>query len=484
MTDMMEDASPYRLLINGALVAGDEAIDVFDPALGQKLASCPCASPRQLEDAVNAANDAFPQWSRRDVSERSACILRLAERIEAEINGIAATLVAEQGKPMAEAVEEVAYAVACLRYFATLRLDEHNVAVTQEHFATVTRRPLGVAAAIIPWNFPILLAAFKLGPALIAGNCLIWKPAPTTPLASLKIGALAADIFPPGVLNILSDAGSLGEQLTAHPGIAKISFTGSTATGRMVMANAANSLKHLTLELGGNDAAIILEDADPVAIAPSLFKAAFLNAGQTCVAIKRIYAHASLHERLRRELEKLAQNVTLGAGLDAATDFGPVQNERQYRRVKRLLTDAMERGASLSATAEVPAVGWFIPPTMVWNIDDEAALVREEQFGPVVPILSYSDPLDAVRRANEGPHGLGGSVWGTDTQRAAEVAAMLDVGIVWVNEHLLLLPDFPLGGAKKSGIGSELGADALDHYTRPHVLHILAAPGQSRPDYD
>ncbi len=480
MTDMI-GADPYRLLINGALVRGEDYCDVFNPATAGVLARCPCASERQLDEAVTSANNAFLEWSKLDIAERGARIAQLADRIEAGAAELAATLVAEQGKPIAEAFEEIGYAAACLRYFVTLRLEEEKIAVAEGHVVTIGRRPLGVVGAIVPWNFPVLLAMFKLGPALMAGNCLIWKPAPTTPLTSLRIAALAVDLFPAGVLNILADAGTLGPQITAHGGIAKISFTGSTATGRAVMASAAGSLKHLTLEMGGNDAAIILDDADPAAIAPDLFRAAFLNAGQTCVAVKRVYVHATIHDALRGELEKLAQNVEVGDGIDPTNNFGPVQNERQYHQVKRLLAETVERGASLSAPAVVPPVGWFIPPTLVWDVDDDARLVREEQFGPVLPILSFTDPLDAVRRANDSQYGLGGSVWGGDTDRAEALARQLDVGIAWVNQHLLLLPGVPLSGSKQSGIGSELGADALHHYSRPSVVHVISAPGQA-PD--
>jgi acyl-CoA reductase-like NAD-dependent aldehyde dehydrogenase len=286
------------------------------------------------------------------------------------------------------------------------------------------------------------------------------------------LGELVADLFPRGVLNTLVDDNDLGALLSAHKDIAKISFTGSAITGRKVMGAAAFTLKRLTLELGGNDAAIVLEDADAKTIVPKLFDAAFLNSGQVCIAIKRLYVHANIYEELCDELQRLARDAIVGDGIDPKSGFGPVQNEGQYRRVSALIEDARAHGTVISGGNVATGPGYFIPITIVRDVEDGTRVVDEEQFGPVLPVIRYSDVEQVIRQVNESPYGLGGSVWSANVERAREIAGRLNSGTVWVNQHLSFGPHIPMPGAKESGIGVEWGAAGLLEFTRMQVINI------------
>ena len=333
-------------------------------------------------------------------------------------------------------------------------------------------KPLGVVAAITPWNFPVLLLMIKVAPALLAGNTVVAKPAPTTPLTTLKFGELCARILPAGVVNVIVDQNDLGTALTGHPDVAKVAFTGSTATGKKVMASAAGTLKRLTLELGGNDAAIVLEDADPKEVAPKIYAAAMFNAGQACIAIKRLYVHDSIYDAVCDELGRLARETVVGDGLEPGTQMGPLQNEAQFEKVKGFLEDARQNGKIVAGGEVLEREGYFVQPTIVRDIPDNARLVREEQFGPVLPVLRYSDIDDVIARANDTEFGLGGSVWSSDRDRAFGVAARINSGTVWVNKHLDVGPDTPFAGAKQSGIGAELGQEGLEEFTQATIINM------------
>jgi acyl-CoA reductase-like NAD-dependent aldehyde dehydrogenase len=296
------------------------------------------------------------------------------------------------------------------------------------------------------------------------------KPAPTTPLTTLKFGELCARILPPGVVNVIADQNDLGAVLSAHPDVAKVAFTGSTATGRKVMAGAAGTLKRLTLELGGNDAAVVLDDADPKAVAEGIYAAAMANTGQACVAIKRLYVHESIYDAVCDELSRLARETVVGDGLEPGTQMGPLQNRAQFERVKGFLEDARRNGA-IVAGGLLEREGYFVRPTIVRDIPDNARLVREEQFGPILPVLRYSDIDEVITRVNDTEYGLGGSVWSADRDRALAVAARIDAGTVWVNQHLDMRPDIPVGGAKQSGVGVELGWEGLAEFTQTTILN-------------
>jgi acyl-CoA reductase-like NAD-dependent aldehyde dehydrogenase len=462
----------FRLLINGRLVKGVGALDVINPATGGILTAAPRADPAQLEEAVAAAKNAFPTWSATPLRQRAALLVKLAEALEAQQGRFARLLTEEQGKPLPHALDEIARSIATIRYFATLDLPPAVLKEDATQKVVRQHKPLGVVAAITPWNFPVLLLMIKVAPALLAGNTVVAKPAPTTPLTTLKFGELCARILPAGVVNIIVDQNDLGIALTGHPNVAKVAFTGSTATGKKVMENVAGTLKRLTLELGGNDAAIVLEDVDPKEVAPKLFAGAMFNAGQACIAIKRLYVHDSIYDAVCNELGKLARETVVGDGLEQGTQMGPIQNKAQFERVKEFLEDARQNGKIVAGGEALDRKGYFVQPTIVRDIPDTAKLVREEQFGPVLPVLRYSDIDDVIARANDTDFGLGGSVWSSDQDRAFEVAARINSGTVWVNKHLDVRPDTPFAGAKQSGIGAEMGQEGLEEFTQATIINI------------
>jgi acyl-CoA reductase-like NAD-dependent aldehyde dehydrogenase len=462
----------FKLLINGQLVEGDLSMPVLNPATATEFAQCPRASREQLDQAVAAAKAAFPAWSATSIGERRAALTAIADKVEQQGEDFAQLLTLEQGKPLAAARIEVAATVMFLRYFAGLDLPDKEIRAGRTRHALLRRRPLGVVAVITAWNFPLLLLAFKAPAALLAGNTIVVKPAPTTPLSALRFGEIAATLLPPGVFNVITDANDLGPFLTSHPDVRKVTFTGSTATGRQVMASAAQSLKRLTLELGGNDAAIVLDDADPKAVARRVFDSAFQNSGQLCVAIKRLYVHDSIYDAMCDELATLANQAVVGDGQQPETTLGPVQNRAQFDRLRLLLEDTKTKGKVIAGGAALPGPGYFIAPTIVRDIAEGSRLVDEEQFGPVLPVIRYSDPQDAVRRANASELALGASVWSSDPQRAGALAAQLDAGQVGVNIHPIPTAHVPFAGAKQSGIGVELGEEGLAEFTQLQVLNL------------
>ncbi|RTR15078.1 aldehyde dehydrogenase family protein [Azospirillum griseum] len=464
--------SDFKLLIGGRLVAGDLSMPVVNPATDALLATAPRASAAQLDAAVAAAKDAFPAWSAQPLADRRAAILRLADALNQRAGEFARLLTQEQGKPLAESTAEIAYTEAFLRQSAALDLPVRVVEDSDRRRVELHRRPLGVVGAIIPWNFPLLIVGFKLPLALLAGNTMVIKPAPTTPLTTLRFGELCADTLPPGVVNVVTDANDLGARLSTHPDVRKVTFTGSTETGRKVMAAAASSIKRITLELGGNDAAIVLDDVDPKAVAAKLFAGAFLNAGQVCLAIKRLYVQDRIYDALTAELAGLAEAAVVGDGLDPDVRIGPLQNRAQYEKVLGFLTDAARDGTIIAGGAVTDRPGYFIRPTIVRDIQDGARLVDEEQFGPILPVIRVTDAEDALRRANASPYGLGASVWSSDPTRAAAVAQRLEAGTVWINTHLDFGPTIPFGGAKQSGIGVEFAEEGLAEFTQLTVINM------------
>ncbi|HKQ83057.1 MAG TPA: aldehyde dehydrogenase family protein [Steroidobacteraceae bacterium] len=461
----------YKLLIGGELVDGDATMDVVNPATEEVLTSCPRASEAQLNAAVAAAKAAFPAWSRRSIAERRALILKIADALEAAASDFARLLTQEQGKPIAEATGEVKSTVAFIREFASFDVPEKIIEDSARRRVALRRVPLGVVGAIIPWNYPLLIVAFKLPPALLVGNTMVLKPAPTTPLTTLKLGALMANILPRGVVNIITDQNDLGAKLTAHPDVAKITFTGSSETGKKVMASAAATIKRLTLELGGNDAAIVLPDVETKKVAKGLYDAAFTNAGQICLAVKRVYVHDAIYDDLCAELTRLAEEAVVGDGLKDGTTMGPLQNKAQYQKVKTFLEDARKTGTVVTGGTIENKPGYFVRPTIVRDISDGAKLVDEEQFGPILPLIRFRDENEALARANASHWGLGGSVWSSDRNKARDLAARMEAGTVWINQHLDISPHFPFCGAKQSGLGVEYAEEGLNEFTQIHVVN-------------
>lgn len=466
----------FHLLIDGDLVAGDMTLDVVNPATEEVVASCPRASQRQLDLAVDAAGRAYPDWAARPIAERRQRLQAIADIIADHADELAALLTSEQGKPLADAKREVMGTAAFFRSLGALDLPVKVIEDSDTRRVEAHRMPLGVVAAIIPWNFPLLTIGFKLPPALLAGNTVLLKPAPTTPLATLRLAELIRGELPPGVLNVVVDDNDLGNAITAHPGIRKISFTGSIETGRKVMASASASLKRLTLELGGNDAAIVLDDVDPTEIAPAIFRSAFYNSGQICLAIKRLYVHEGVYDAMLDALVQEASQWPVDDGTAQGARLGPVQNRQQYDKLKVLLDEGRSKGRIVLGGHIPDRAGYFIEPTIVADIEDGTRLVDDEQFGPILPVIRFSDEADAVTRANRSEMGLGASVWSSNPGRARALASRLEAGTVWVNKHAELTPAVPFGGAKQSGIGLEFSEEGLWEFTQ---LKIVSTPPSS-----
>ncbi len=464
----------YRMLIDGELVPGVSRFDVVNPATAEAFATCPKADEALLERAIAAAKKAQPAWAATPVDARAALVLKLADALEARIGEFASLLTAEQGKPLDQAGYEVMGSVFTLRAFAAMRVEPKVLKDEGGNKVVEHRTPLGVVASITPWNFPLILLMNKLGPALVTGNTMVAKPAPTTPLTSLLFGELAKDILPAGVLNIVCDQNELGPLMTGHKDIAKVAFTGSTATGKKVMASSAGTVKRVTLELGGNDAAIVLDDVDPRKVAHKVYQGAMTNAGQICVAVKRAYVPSALYDDFCDELAKLANEAIVDDGAKQGTTIGPVQNKMQFDKVTALIADARTRGTVLAGGEPMNRPGYFIAPTIVRDLPEDAPLVQEEQFGPVLPVLKYDDIDDVIARANDSDYGLAGTVWGKDVERATAVAMQIDTGTVWVNQHLAIDANIPFRGVKQSGLGGELGEAGLLEYTQAHIVNSVA----------
>lgn len=467
----MDFHSGYAMLIDGKLDSGSAQFDVLNPANEQVIASVPDASPADLDRAIAAARAAFPGWAATPIDERRKALTAMGQAVMANADAFKRLLTAEQGKPHHEAEGEVMGAGYWLMGAASLDLPVTVNEDSDERYSETRHVPLGVVGAIAPWNFPMILAMFKVGPALLAGNTMVLKPSPFTPLSTLKFGELVKDMLPPGVLNIVTGGDALGPWMTEHPGFDKISFTGSTATGRRVMQSAAPTLKRVTLELGGNDAAIVMPDVDVAEVAEKLFWAAFNNNGQICIATKRMYVHKDIYEPLRDALVAYAKTVKVGDGSEQGTQIGPINNVAQYNRVLELIQDAKDNGYSFligGEKADVP--GYFIPVTILDNPPEHSRIVQEEQFGPVLPLIKFDDLEDVIARANATDYGLGGSVWSEDEDKAFEIAQRIASGTVWVNETQHLTPTSAFGGMKQSGVGVEGGVEGLLEYTNAQTI--------------
>ncbi|MDT0270534.1 aldehyde dehydrogenase family protein [Streptomyces sp. DSM 44915] len=444
---------------------------VVDPATGKVFDEAPDQGATELDAAVDRARLAWPGW-RADPAARAAALRAAAGVVEAAGDELAQLLTREQGKPLAESAAEVARTAARLRYFADLAPRTRRISDGRPVHSEVRWRSLGPVAAIVPWNFPLQLAAAKFAPALAAGNTVVLKPSPCTPLATRRLGALLDRALPAGVLTVVTGREPLGARLAGHPGIRHVTFTGSVATGRAVAAAAADSLARVTLELGGNDAAVLLDDVDVDRIADRLFWAAFRNCGQVCVAVKRVYAPARRHAEVVEALAGRARAVAVGAGLDPGTQLGPVNNAAQLARVERLTRRALADGARAAAGGHrLDRPGYFFAPTVLTDVPPDSPVVTGEQFGPVLPVLPYRDLDEAVDAANNTGYGLGGSVWGTDLDRAEAVAERLDCGTAWINQHAEMSLAQPFAGVKDSGVGVAGGPWGLYGNLRPFVVH-------------
>jgi len=461
----------YAMLINGRSVNTTEQDPVINPAFGEPFATCARGTRAQVDEAMEAAAAAYPTW-RKDEAFRRQKLRECAAAIQARVQDIAAVLSQEQGKPVAAATGEVFGASIWLNYFADLQLSPEILQDDDDKRIQIVRKPLGVVAAITPWNFPVILLCWKMGPAFLAGNTVVAKPSPYTPLTSLMVAEAVREILPPGVLNVLSGGNELGAEMVAHPTPRKVSFTGSVMTGKKIMASAASDLKRVTLELGGNDPAIVLDDVDPEKVADGLFWGAFQNSGQVCTAIKRLYVHEKVYEPVVSRLIQHAKSVKVGNGMEPETQLGPINNSMQLGKVMELVDDAKKNGAKVeTGGVRLEGSGYFYPPTIVTGARAGMRLVDEEQFGTALPIIKYSKLDDALEQANRTHFGLGGSIWTSDLKRGEALVQEIESGTGWVNHHMDITPYAPFGGAKWSGIGCENGHWGYHEFTSMQVVN-------------
>ena len=460
--------NPSTLVIGGRRISTASHVEVKNPADGSGVGLMPVATSEDIDEAVAAAAAAFAGWAHTADAERQALCNKVADIVEANSDELAMLLTLEQGKPLGGLGSrfELGGAVAWTRATAALSLPVEVLQDTPEGRVELHRKPIGVVASITPWNWPVMIACWHMIPAIRAGNTVVIKPSSLTPLSTIRMVELMNEVLPPGVVNVVTGEGGAGGALSAHPGVGKVVFTGSTPVGKKVMTAAAGTLKRLTLELGGNDAGIVLPDADPAQIAEGLFWGAFINSGQTCAALKRLYVHDSIYDAVCGALVAYAKTIPMGDGRLESSVLGPVQNERQFNLVRELVDDARAHGGRvLLGGVPQESAGYFYPITLIADVDNGIRVVDEEQFGPVLPIIRYSDVAEVIARANASPFGLGGSVWSSDIEKAKRYACQLECGSVWINKHGAIQPNAPFGGVKQSGVGIEFGVEGLKEFT-------------------
>ena len=464
----------YANLIDGEMVTSEATIDVVNPATEEVIAKVPACGKDELDRAVDAARAAFKSWRKTTPEERQKVVLGIAAAIKDNADELFRLLTSEQGKPHAQAQQEIYGAAGLAKAQAGLTLDDVVNQDDDTRLSRTRRVPVGVVGGIVPWNFPIMMAIQKIVPALVAGCTIVLKPSPFTPLTTLRIAELIKDVVPKGAVNIITGEDSLGPLITEHAGIDKITFTGSTATGKKIMEGAARDLKRITLELGGNDASIVLPDADVEKVAEQLFWSSFSNAGQVCIAAKRIYIHEDIYDDLSKAIADYAKGVTVGDGSQQGTGVGPIQNRKQFERVCELIQDAKDNGYNFltGGDTDPSGTGYYVPITILDNPPEDARIVAEEQFGPVMPLMKFSSVDEAIARANASEYGLAGAIWSKDTDAAVAIAEQLETGTVWINEFMHLSPFAPFGGHKQSGFGAEYGIDGLKEFTYPQVITV------------
>ena len=475
----------FRMLINGKLVHSTKVFEVVNPATGKVFAVAPDAAPDQVQAAIRAAKQGLKVWSKMGPNDRAQRMLQAASLIEANRSDLEYILSTEQGKTLAGAASETKTTISLFRQASEIVLPVKHVKETATHYLQTIRVPVGVVVGITPWNYPLSLGAGKIARALGHGNSVILKPSPLTPLSSLYLGELLKDVFPPGVVNIVSgadehDVASVGQLLSESPEINLVSFTGSVPTGKRIMGACAKNITRVLLELGGNDPAIVLADANVLHAAKGIFTMSMANSGQICCAIKRVYVHESLFDAFVQEVVRLAKEAipSIGEGVKDGSTMGPLNNKAQIEKVQALVADAKEKGGEVLVGGKPPfhtnPNGYFFEPTIITNVSDGMRVVDEEQFGPVMPVMRYVDESDVIERANRGLYGLGASVWGRDPNSLNRIAGCLDAGIVWTNEHAILREGGTFGGMKQSGFrreGDFAEAD-IDSYTEMKTLKL------------
>ena len=467
--------SAYALTIGGKAAVTSGTFEVLNPADGSVVAACPLGTVALVDAAVESARGALAGWSALTDADRAAKLMAVADLIDKHHAALSELVTREQGKTQSGpgANFEVHGAAAWTRVTAGLSLPEETIQDDKTQKIVVRRKPVGVVGSITPWNWPLIIAAWHVMPALRVGCTVLIKPSPFTPLSTLRLVALMNEVLPPGVINVVTGGSEVGSHMASHPVIDKIVFTGSIPTGKKVMGSAAQTLKRVTLELGGNDAGIVLPGTNVDPLLEKLFWGCFINAGQTCAALKRLYVHADQYEEVVEKLAAYVRKIPVGNGLDPKNLIGQVSNKMQLDKVSGYVDDARAQGARIVTGGVRPDTpGYFYPLTVIADVTDDMRVVKEEQFGPVIPVIKYRSVDEAIRRANSLEVGLGGSVWGNDTGEAAKYASRLECGTAWVNQHGALHPLAPFGGVKSSGIGVEFNVDGLKEYTTVQVVNV------------
>jgi len=482
---VVEPSNNMKMLIQGQMAdaEGGDSFKVANPATGEVVDSVPKGTREDAKKAIDSAAEAYKLWSEKPAIERSRTLLKIAEVIRASVEELATSLTLEQGKPLGEAKSEInSFANTC-EYYAGLigRIRGAQTPFsTGEGYFIVTKRPLGVVGAILPWNFPVSLMGWKVAPGLAAGNTFVVKPASTTPITDIKVASLMVKAgLPPGAVNVVTGPGGVvGEELLDNPKVAKIAFTGETATGRRIMEGSAKYIKRLTLELGGSDPMIVCDDADLELAVEGAAWGRFRNCGQSCTSVKRLFLSESIADEFVRSFAEKVKTIKVGNGLDKTTHMGPIHTEEQREKVESMVEDAESRGAQAIVKGGRPSEkelsnGNFYTPTVLVDVDYDAKIAREECFGPALPIFIVKDLEEAIERANDTPYGLGSSVWTKNVERAYHAAERIQAGTTWVNSPPIARAEVPFGGFKQSGFGRELGIEGLDHYYETKSIQVL-----------
>jgi acyl-CoA reductase-like NAD-dependent aldehyde dehydrogenase len=474
-----------KMFIGGEFTdaAGGETFQVLNPATGEAVDSVPKGGREDVRRAIDSAMDAYAKWSETPALERSRMLLKIADAVRASQDDLATTLTIEQGKPLGESKSEVnSFANSCEYYAGVIGRSRgaQTPFSTGEGFFIVTKRPLGVVGAILPWNFPVSLMGWKVAPGLAAGNTFVVKPASTTPLTDIKVVSLLVKAgLPPGAVNVVSGPGAVvGEELLENPKVSKIAFTGETATGKKIMEGSAKGLKRLTLELGGSDPMIVCDDADLELAVEGATWGRFRNCGQSCTSVKRLFLFDSIADEFTKKFVEKVKTIKLGNGLEKGTHMGPVHTPEQREKVEEMVEDAENRGAKSLVKGGRPAEkslerGTFYMPAVLTGVDYDARMAKEECFGPAIPIFVVKGLEEAIQKANDTPYGLGSSVWTRDIEKAYHASERIEAGTTWVNSPPIARAEVPFGGFKQSGFGRELGLEGLDHYYETKSIQVL-----------
>lgn len=484
-----------KMLIGGESVASHSETEypVMNPATGGKVDTAPLGDERDVDLAVDAAQAAFLKWWATPASRRGEIVGAGARKIIEHEDELALLLTSEQGKPLREARLETRRLAHTLEHYAGLSKNLRGgyvPSLDEGKYGLILKRPIGIVAAIVPWNFPISLMGNKIAPALVAGNTVIVKPASTTPLTAVRCVQLMCEAgLPPGVLNIVTGPGAtVGEAILAHPKIRKIGFTGATATGRRVMKVASETVKRVTLELGGSDPLIVCDDANLEEAAGAASVGRFFNCGQACLAVKRVFVFDRVADEFVERLTAKARRLRVGSGLEKGVMLGPLHTNAQREEVEAQVEDARARGAKILIGGARPAGdgfdrGYYLLPTLLTDVDPESRVLKEEVFGPALPIVRVKDLEEAIARANDSIYGLGSSIWTQDLNRATRAAEQLEAGYTWINSAQIIYDELPFGGFKQSGIGKEHGIEALDHYMESKAVVIGTVEAAEKSGY-